>query len=97
MPASRSLAPRTPVTRSSGTPDSSAMRGTIACLEASDGALNTPISATTGISTQMDSRPAQNKMGNRAIAATEHASHHMATRRAPTRSISGPPSALAST
>ena len=97
MPASRSTVLASPVARSIGTPEASTSTGTRACLAPSPGPRSAPATATSSISSGNDIAPPAYSAGIEPTASTLARSAETLTRRAPKRSITGPPSALAVT
>ena len=95
--AVRSTVEPSPVTRSSGTPAVAARVGVIECLAASPGPRSAPATATRARKPTKDSSPASCRSGIEPTTAREPQSQVIATRRAPRRSMIGPPSTFSTT
>ena len=95
--AVRSTVACRPVARSIGTSACSTSAGTSACLALSPGPRRAPAQATMARKTPNGSRPAACSNGIAPTTTIEPRSHPMLIRRAPTRSMTGPPSTLSST
>ena len=96
-PARRSVVLSRPVTRSSGTRAARAMSGMRVSLAESPGPRKAPAMATSTRSVGKCSRPNVWRSGTRPTTAVLAVSATTLTRRAPTLSISGPPTAFTST
>ena len=90
----RSTAAASPATRSSDHPATRASSGVIAALPASPGPRRAPATATSTSSVGNDSIPSPCSSGIEATTTADSRSHTSVTRRGPSRSRSGPPSAL---
>jgi hypothetical protein len=95
--AVRSTVEWRPVTRSSGTPAVAARVGIMALFAASPGPRSAPATATSARNAGNERCPAPCRSGIAPTTASEAQSQLIATRRAPTRSMIGPPSTLSTT
>ncbi len=95
--AVRSTVELSPVTRSIGTCAAAARVGIMAYLAASPGPRSAPATATSARKPGNESSPASYRKGIEPTTTSEPQSQVSATRRAPTRSITGPPSTLSRT
>ncbi|GAA4373737.1 hypothetical protein GCM10023146_25610 [Nocardioides caricicola] len=96
-PEVRSTVECRPVARSIGTPASATTAGVSADLAASPGPRSAPATATSSRNTGNGSQPDSCSSGIAPTASTDSRSQVIATRRAPTRSITGPPRILSRT
>ena len=95
--AVRSTVELRPVTRSSGTSAVTARAGVIECFAASPGPRSAPATATSPRKAGKERTPASCRSGIDPTTPSEAQSQVIATRRAPTRSMIGPPSTLRTT